>query len=172
MADFKNLAWATSFATRASRKFIYLPYRASGKKSYCHILVRHNYVNLWWKGQTHCLLSKHSHGKLCFPFRKIERYLSCAIIFIDDIRGKNASRVAIQFLITFLNRIKNFQIHYASEQEELSSFTKSLKHNSPFSDVLSTTHNTPFTNEMRGLLCESFPPFYVRLVLFQLIKLV
>ena len=30
--DFKNLAWATSFATRASRKFIYLPYRASGKK--------------------------------------------------------------------------------------------------------------------------------------------
>ena len=26
MVDFKNLAWATSFATRASRKFIYLPY--------------------------------------------------------------------------------------------------------------------------------------------------
>ena len=24
MVDFKNLAWATSFATRASRKFIYL----------------------------------------------------------------------------------------------------------------------------------------------------
>ena len=41
MVDFKNLAWATSFATRASRKFIYLPYRASGKKSYCHTL----YVN-------------------------------------------------------------------------------------------------------------------------------
>ena len=38
MADFKNLAWATSFATRASRKLIYLPYRASGKKSYCHTL--------------------------------------------------------------------------------------------------------------------------------------
>ena len=37
-ADFKNLAWATSFATRASRKFIYLPYRASGNKSYCHTL--------------------------------------------------------------------------------------------------------------------------------------
>ena len=35
MVDFKNLAWATSFATRASRKFIY---RASGKKSYCHTL--------------------------------------------------------------------------------------------------------------------------------------
>ena len=35
---FKNMAWATSFATRASRKFIYLPYRASGKKSYCHTL--------------------------------------------------------------------------------------------------------------------------------------
>ena len=32
MADFKNLAWATSFATRASRKFIYLPYKASWKK--------------------------------------------------------------------------------------------------------------------------------------------
>ena len=32
MADFKNLAWATSFATRASRKFIYLPYRAGGEK--------------------------------------------------------------------------------------------------------------------------------------------
>ena len=32
MADFKNLAWATSFATQASRKFIYLPYRASAKK--------------------------------------------------------------------------------------------------------------------------------------------
>ena len=28
MVDFKNLAWATSFATRANRKFIYLPYRA------------------------------------------------------------------------------------------------------------------------------------------------
>jgi len=39
MADFKTLAWATSFATRASRRFIYLPYRASGKKSYCHTLV-------------------------------------------------------------------------------------------------------------------------------------
>ena len=38
MVDFKNLAWATSFATQASRKFIYLPYRASGKKSYCHTL--------------------------------------------------------------------------------------------------------------------------------------
>ena len=25
MVDFKNLAWATSFATQASRKFIYLP---------------------------------------------------------------------------------------------------------------------------------------------------
>ena len=40
MVDFKNLAWATSFATRASRKFIYLPYRASGKKVIvipCHI---------------------------------------------------------------------------------------------------------------------------------------
>ena len=36
MVDFKNLAWATSFATRASRKFIY---RASGKKSYCHTLL-------------------------------------------------------------------------------------------------------------------------------------
>ena len=32
MVDFKNLAWATSFATRASRKFIYLPFRASGEK--------------------------------------------------------------------------------------------------------------------------------------------
>ena len=32
MVDFKNLAWATSFATWASRKFIY------GKKSYCHTL--------------------------------------------------------------------------------------------------------------------------------------
>ena len=32
MVDFKNLAWATSSATRASRKFIYLPYRASEKK--------------------------------------------------------------------------------------------------------------------------------------------
>ena len=38
IVDFKNLAWATSFATRASRKFIYLPYRASGGKSYCHTL--------------------------------------------------------------------------------------------------------------------------------------
>ena len=38
MADFKDLAWATSFVTRASSKFIYLPYRASGKKSYCHTL--------------------------------------------------------------------------------------------------------------------------------------
>ena len=37
--DFKNLAWATSFATRASRKFIYLPYRVSGEKSYCHTLL-------------------------------------------------------------------------------------------------------------------------------------
>ena len=32
IVDFKNLSWATSFATRASRKFIYLPYRASEKK--------------------------------------------------------------------------------------------------------------------------------------------
>ena len=32
MVYFKNLACATSFATQASRKFIYLPYRASGEK--------------------------------------------------------------------------------------------------------------------------------------------
>ena len=33
MVDFKNLAWATSFATRASRKFIYLPLQGKwGKK--------------------------------------------------------------------------------------------------------------------------------------------
>ena len=38
MVDFKNLAWTNSFATQASRKFIYLPYRASGKISYCHTL--------------------------------------------------------------------------------------------------------------------------------------
>ena len=31
MVDFKNLAWATSFDTCASRKFIYLPYMQSGK---------------------------------------------------------------------------------------------------------------------------------------------
>ena len=42
MADFKNLARATSFATQASRKFIYLPYRASEKKSYCHTLFTLN----------------------------------------------------------------------------------------------------------------------------------
>ena len=41
MVDFKNLAWATSFATRASRKFIYMPDRASGKKSYCHTLSKY-----------------------------------------------------------------------------------------------------------------------------------
>ena len=38
MVDFKNLAWAISFATWASRKSIYLPYRTSGKKSYYHTL--------------------------------------------------------------------------------------------------------------------------------------
>ena len=42
MVDFKNLAWATSFANRASRIFIYLPYRASGEKSYCHTLPSNN----------------------------------------------------------------------------------------------------------------------------------
>ena len=35
---FKNMAWVTSFATQASRKFIYLSYRASGGESYCHTL--------------------------------------------------------------------------------------------------------------------------------------
>ena len=40
MVDFKNPAWATSFATRASRKFIYLPYKACEKKSYYHTLVK------------------------------------------------------------------------------------------------------------------------------------
>ena len=43
IVDFKNLAWATSFATQASRKFIYLPYRASGEKSYCHTLMCTSY---------------------------------------------------------------------------------------------------------------------------------
>ena len=38
MVDFKNLAWATSFATWASRKFIYLPTGQEGEKSYCHTL--------------------------------------------------------------------------------------------------------------------------------------
>ena len=33
MADFKNLAWATSFASQASGKFICLPYMASGEKT-------------------------------------------------------------------------------------------------------------------------------------------
>ena len=44
MADFKNLAWATSFATQARRKFIYLSYRASGEKS-CHTLMVVNAVD-------------------------------------------------------------------------------------------------------------------------------
>ena len=42
MIDFKNLAWATSFATPASRKFIYLPYRVTGEKSYCDNLLNYN----------------------------------------------------------------------------------------------------------------------------------
>ena len=45
MADFKNLAWETSFATWARRKFIYLSYRASGEKSYCHTLMAVNAVD-------------------------------------------------------------------------------------------------------------------------------
>ena len=45
MADFKNQAWATSFATPARRKFIYLSYRASGEKSYCHTLMAVNAVD-------------------------------------------------------------------------------------------------------------------------------
>ena len=47
MVDFKNLAWATSFATRASRKFIYLPYTGQvGKKllSYPAILNKMDQV--------------------------------------------------------------------------------------------------------------------------------
>ena len=36
MVRLKNLAWATSFATRASRKFIYLPW--PWEKSYCHTM--------------------------------------------------------------------------------------------------------------------------------------
>ena len=43
IAYFKSLAWATSFANQASRKFIYLPYRARGKKSYCHTLISPKY---------------------------------------------------------------------------------------------------------------------------------
>ena len=50
MVDFKNLAWATSFATQASRKFIYLPYRASGKKSYCHTLCGKSALAYIWSG--------------------------------------------------------------------------------------------------------------------------
>ena len=46
MVGFKTLAWATSFATRASGKFIYLPYRASGEKSYCHTLETYGYADM------------------------------------------------------------------------------------------------------------------------------
>ena len=47
MVDFKNLAWATSFATPASRKLIYLPYMASGKKVTvrpCNEIIK---IKLW-----------------------------------------------------------------------------------------------------------------------------
>ena len=53
IVDFKNLAWATSFATRARRKFIYLPYRASGKKSYCHTLL----MDIFTESLTTCVMN-------------------------------------------------------------------------------------------------------------------
>ena len=56
MVDFKNLAWATSFATRASRKFIY---RASGEKSYCHTLYCSSSLEL--------LITDHSHSVIHQP---------------------------------------------------------------------------------------------------------
>ena len=55
MVDFKNLAWATSFATRASRKFIYLPYRASGEKSYGHTLYTKQHKD-WDLNFSHAVL--------------------------------------------------------------------------------------------------------------------
>ena len=53
MVDFKNLAWATSFATRASRKFICLPYRASGFFFYWHTLHTHETIPVQPECVTH-----------------------------------------------------------------------------------------------------------------------
>ena len=79
IVDFKNLAWATSFATRASRKFIYLPYRASGKKSYCQTLwcnqdlgmssrindTGRDSLNFWWplSHKSKCHMKRHTGEK-------------------------------------------------------------------------------------------------------------
>ena len=52
LVDFKNLAWATSFATRASRKFIY---RASGKKKLLSypglVIIPCGFIHWLWKSQ-------------------------------------------------------------------------------------------------------------------------
>ena len=55
IVDFKNLAWATSFATRASRKFIY---RASGRKSYCHTLL----MAIFTESLTTCVMNVAVNG--------------------------------------------------------------------------------------------------------------
>ena len=49
MVDFKNLAWATSFATQASRKFIYLPTGQMGGKK----LLSYPETLFYRKGQKH-----------------------------------------------------------------------------------------------------------------------
>ena len=73
MVDFKNLAWATSFATRASRKFIYLPYRASGKKSYCHTLCTDTHMRMHTHTNTDLSVSPsatamwYGSNKVCTP---------------------------------------------------------------------------------------------------------
>ena len=73
MVDFKNLAWATSLATGASRKFIYLPYRASGKKSYCHTLCTDTHMRMHTHTNTDLSVSPsatamwYGSNKVCTP---------------------------------------------------------------------------------------------------------
>ena len=71
MVDFKNLAWATSLATGASRKFIYLLYRASGKKSYCHTLCTdthmHTHTNTDLSVSPSATAMWYGSNKVCTP---------------------------------------------------------------------------------------------------------
>ena len=75
MVDFKNLAWATSFATRASRKFIYLPYRASGKK----VIV------IPWTSTAVCSMWKTAPFLLFFPCKRFP-VLTMIVMFLWGIK--------------------------------------------------------------------------------------
>ena len=86
--DCKTLAWVTGFVAWVSRKCSDLPYRASGKKSYCHPLVLCVYIYYVFS-----VLRRVALGLFLYLLGLFSSLLQTKTKFYDKVTGVSTFRV-------------------------------------------------------------------------------